>query len=92
MSTPFSAAQAGRVPRYLLHHRHEAHECGVVYAAFKGHDSPLRRQPTVASFRSGKHEIWWTVEATSERAALELVPFYVAQRTTAAEVSDVQIP
>jgi hypothetical protein len=92
MSTPPSAAQAGPVPRYLLHHRHEAHECGVVYIAFKGHHSPLRRQATVSSCRSGRHEIWWTVDATSERAALALLPSYIAQRTTAAEVSDVQIP
>ena len=35
--------QAQSVPRYLLQHRHEPHECGVVFAAFKGHDSPLRR-------------------------------------------------
>jgi hypothetical protein len=92
MSAPPSAAQGRPVPRYLLHHRHDAHECGVVYAAFKGHDSPLRRQATVASCRSGGHEIWWTVDATSERAALALLPFFVAQRTTAAKVSDVQIP
>ena len=39
--------------RYLLHHRHEPHECGVVFASFKGHDSPLRRRPTLASCRSG---------------------------------------
>jgi hypothetical protein len=63
-----------------------------VYAAFKGHDSPLRRQATVASCRSGGHEIWWTVDATTEQAALALLPVYVAQRTTAATISDVQIP
>jgi hypothetical protein len=63
-----------------------------VYAAFRGHDSPLRRQATVASCRSGGHEIWWTVDATSQRAALALLPYYVAERTTAAKVNDVQIP
>jgi hypothetical protein len=92
MSAPPSAAQAGLVPRYLLHHRHEADECGVVYAAFKGHDSPLRRQATVTSCCSGGHEIWWTVNATSDRAALALLPFFVAERTTAAKVTDVHIP
>jgi hypothetical protein len=25
--------------RYLLHHRHEPEECGVVFASFKGHHS-----------------------------------------------------
>jgi hypothetical protein len=78
--------------RYLLHHRHEPHECGVVFAAFKGHDSPLRRQPTLASCRSGGHAIWWSVEAATETEALGLLPFYVAERTTATAVSEVEIP
>ena len=78
--------------RYLLHHHHEPHECGVVFASFKGHDSPLRRRPTLASCRSGGHEIWWTVEAASELDALEQLPFYVAERTTATSVSEVEIP
>jgi len=78
--------------RYVLHHRHKANECGVVFAAFKGHESPLRRQVTLASCVSGGHEIWWTVEAATERDALELLPFYVAERTTASRVSDVGIP
>jgi hypothetical protein len=77
---------------YLLHHRHEARECGVVFAAFKGHESPLRRQDTLGSCRSGGHEIWWTVEVESESRALGLLPFYVAQRTVATRVSKVEIP
>ena len=60
---------------YLLHHRHEARECGVVFAAFKGHESPLRRQETLASCRSGGHAIWWTrVEADSAARADSFVP------------------
>ena len=78
--------------RYLLHHRHEPDECGVVFASFKGHDSPLRRQPTLASCRTGGHAIWWTVEADSEAEALGLLPFYVAERTTTTRVSEIQIP
>ena len=78
--------------RYLLHHRHDPRECGVVFAAFKGHESPLRRQPTLASCRSGGHAIWWTVDAASERDALRLLPFYVAARTTVTEVNEVEIP
>jgi hypothetical protein len=77
---------------YLLHHRHSSEECGVVFASFKGHDSPLRHRATLASCRSGGHEIWWTVDAESEGDALRLLPFYVAQRTTVAHVSEVQIP
>lgn len=78
--------------RYLLHHRHDPHECGVVFAAFKGHESPLRRQATLTSCRSGGHAIWWTVDAASEQEALRLLPFYVAERTTVAEVTELKIP
>jgi hypothetical protein len=80
------------MPRFLIHHNHAPHECGVVFASFKGLNSPLRRQPTLASCRSGGHAMWWTVEAASEAEALALLPFYVAERTTAASVSTVEIP
>jgi hypothetical protein len=78
--------------RYVLHHSHAPEECGVVFVSFKGHDSPLRHRATVGSCRSGGHEIWWTVEAESEEAAIALLPFYVAERTTVSRVSEVQIP
>jgi hypothetical protein len=78
--------------RYVLQHRHAPEECGVVFASFKGHDSPLRHQLTLASCRSGEHTIWWTVDAVSEEDALRLLPFYVAARTTITRVSEVQIP
>lgn len=78
--------------RYLLQHRHESEECGVVFASFRGHDSPLRHKYTLASCRSGGHAIWWTVEAESEADALRLLPHYVAARTTVARVSEVEIP
>ena len=78
--------------RYLLHHHHEPHECGVVFASFKGHESPLRHRPTLASCRSGGHAIWWTVETATEDDALGLLPRYVAERTTAATVTEVDIP
>jgi hypothetical protein len=78
--------------RYLLQHRHQPRECGVVFASFKGHESPLRHRATVASCRWGGHAIWWTVEATSEEEALRLLPSYVAKRTTVTGVSEVEIP
>ena len=34
----------------------------------------------------------WVVEAASEADALELLPFYVAERATVSQVSEVQIP
>ena len=78
--------------RYLLQHRHITDECGVVFASFKGFKSPLRHGATLASCRSGGHEIWWTVDAASEEDALRQLPFYVAERTTITRVSEVQIP
>ncbi len=78
--------------RYLLEHRHTADECGVAFASFKGHQSRLRHQATLSSCRSDRHEIWWTVDARSEKDALRQLPFYVAERTTVTRVSEVQIP
>jgi hypothetical protein len=78
--------------RFLLQHHHEPQECGVVFASFKGHQSPLRHRATLASCRSGGHAIWWTVEAENEGDALRLLPYYVAERTTVARVSEVEIP
>jgi hypothetical protein len=89
---PSTRWQARSMARFVLHHRHKAHECGVVFASFKGHNSLLCRRPTLASCRSGGHAIWWTVEAASEAEAIALLPSYVAERTTAARVSAVDIP
>jgi len=80
------------VSRFLLEHRHEARECGVVFASFKGHASPLRHRATLASCRSGGHAIWWTVDAETEEDALRLLPEYVAKRTSVACVNEVEIP
>jgi hypothetical protein len=78
--------------RYVLQHHHEPRQCGVVFASFKGHQSPLRHRATLASCRSGGHSIWWEVEAESREAALALLPTYVAERTTVARVNEVEIP
>jgi hypothetical protein len=78
--------------RYVLHHRHTPAECGVVFASFRGHESPLRHRATLASCRSGGHEIWWTADADSEGDALRMLPPFVAERTTVAHVNEVQIP
>jgi hypothetical protein len=77
---------------YVLHHQHEPHECRAAFASFKGHPSPLRHQAVFASCRSGGHAIWWTVNAGTESDALALLPFYVAERTTASGVTEVTIP
>ena len=80
------------MPCFLLHHRHEPGECGVAFASFRGHDGPLRRRPTLASCGSGGHAIWWSVQAETEEEALAQLPFFVAERATATQVSEVQFP
>ena len=80
------------MPSFLIQHSHEPPECGAVFAAFKGHDSPLRHRATLASCAFGGHAIWWAVQAASEPAALALLPAYVAARATATRVGEVQIP
>jgi hypothetical protein len=80
------------MPRFLIHHRHAASACGVAFSAFRGHESPLRHKRALASCASGDHAIWWTVEAASEADALALLPFFVAERSTAVAVTEVQMP
>jgi len=78
--------------RFVLDHRHTAAECGAVFAAFNAFDSPLRHRPTSASCHYGGHRIWWEVDAATEEAALERLPVYVAERTTAIRVRPTDIP
>jgi hypothetical protein len=80
------------VPRFLLQHHHAPRECGVVFASWKGDPSPLRHAATLCSCAFGDHAIWWTVEAATAGDALGLLPRYVAERTTATPVSEVEIP
>ena len=80
------------MPRFLLHHRHEPHECGVAFASFRGHASPLRHQAALASCLTGGHAIWWPVQAGSPEQALELLPYFLAERATATRVDEVDIP
>ena len=77
---------------FLLHHRHGPGKCGVAFAAFTGHSSPLRHSATWRSCADCGHEIWWVVEAESAEQALELLPTYVADRSTAVPIREVQIP
>jgi hypothetical protein len=92
MSATSGMSDARRMPLFRLHHHHEADECAAIYAAWKGFASPLRSSVTLASCREGGHEIWWDVEAPDSRRALELLPPYVASRTHAFGVSEVEIP
>jgi hypothetical protein len=83
---------AGRVPQFMLHHRHEPAECGVVFASFKAFESPLGDVAAVASCSFGGHEIWWQVEAGTKDEALDFLPEYVAERSTATRIKAVLVP
>ena len=80
------------MPRFLVHHRHLARECGIAYSSFKGHESPLRHTAALSSCPCGEHSIWWTVEAATDADALAMLPFFIAQRSAAIAVTEVQIP
>ena len=92
MSAGRRRRKLGAMPRFLLHHRHEPHECGVAFAAFRGHASPLRRHAALGSCAFGGHALWWTVEADGPDQALALLPFFLAERATATRVDEVDIP
>ena len=80
------------MPRFLVHHRHEPHQCGIAFAAFRGTESPLRHRAALASCLAGSHAIWWVVEAAGEDDALRQLPFFLAQRSTVTRVTEVVIP
>jgi hypothetical protein len=60
-------------------------------ASFKAFESPLRHRATVASCAYGGHEIWWQVEAATEEQALSYLPGYVAERSSAIRVGEVEV-
>jgi len=80
------------VANFVLTHTHKPGECAVSIASWKGFASPLRHGRPFGSCASGGHCVWWTVEAADTEAALALLPDYVARRTIAAEVREVQLP
>jgi hypothetical protein len=76
---------------FVLAHTHDQAECQVVYAAWRGYDSPLRGRDAMASCANGDHRIYWTVDAGNAREALQQLPPYLAERTHASEVHRVPI-
>lgn len=77
--------------QYLLYHRHAADDCAASFAAWNGFHSDLRRGTAQSTCAFGGHEVWWAVAAETERAALANLPAYVAGRTLAVRVADVEI-
>jgi hypothetical protein len=77
---------------FVLHHRHDPHECAAAFAAWQGFDSPLRHGRVPSTCLAGGHELWWQVSATNRDAALAQLPRFVAERTAATLVREVVIP
>ena len=86
--------------RFVLSHSHDPSECGVAYAAWRGFESPLRHEHTLATCAAPKpdgspgsdHLLIWAVEAASEEDALAQLPRWVADRTKSRRVTEVRIP
>lgn len=81
-----------RMALFLLHHRHEPQECAAAFAAWAGYASPLRHARAPSSCLTGGHGLWWRVAAPSEGEALALLPPFLAARTEAIAVREVEIP
>jgi hypothetical protein len=80
------------MPTYVLTHTHRPEECAVAIAAWRGFVSPVRHGRPLGSCARGGHSIWWAVETADARAALALLPYYVASRTSAQEAQEVPLP
>ncbi len=80
------------VPIFVLVHEHSPAECRHAFAAWYGFDSPLRHSPALGACLLGEHRLFWTVRATDNHTALEMLPDFVAQRTDALEVRATLIP
>jgi hypothetical protein len=96
---PYTGARPGtggltshRMPVFVLTHHHAPGECASAFAAWKGFDSPLRHQATLASCLAGGHSTWWQVVAPDAAAALAQLPPFVARRTAAEQASEFLIP
>ena len=80
------------MPIYVLKHRHRPDECDAAFAAWQGFISPLRGSPALSTCLEGGHELWWTISAQDSFAAYELLPRYVADRSSLVRVREVRIP
>lgn len=94
MPLHFLRANTLTMPRFMLVHTHRPSECRVAFAAWRGFDSPLRHAATPGSCAesSDTHRIWWAVDAPDEHTAFAHLPPWVAERTVAERVSEVNIP
>ena len=92
MSSQPVAGHNGHMAPFRLVHRHDAHECPAVYAAWKGFDSPLRGLIATSSCKWGDHQIWWDLDVVDEAEAIAYLPRYIAERSVALRIGEVVIP
>ena len=60
--------------------------------AWNGFHSELRRKPAPSTCAYGGHEIWWTVTASDDREALEMLPRFISDRSLTIRITEVDIP
>jgi hypothetical protein len=77
---------------FVLVNRHQHSECDATHAAWRGFQSPLRRQPPAAGCTWSHHRLWWEVEADNAAHALSMLPPFVAERTEAFRVTRLRLP
>ena len=77
---------------FVLHHTHDADDCAAAFAAWSGFESPLRHRPASSTCLAGGHCVLWQVEAPGVGEAIAMLPTFVAARTEAVEVREVEIP
>jgi hypothetical protein len=80
------------MPIYLLHHRHRPAECEAAFAAWQGFSSELRGSAALSNCLEGGHELWWVIPARDAAAVIELMPRFVAERSSVTRVREVSIP
>jgi hypothetical protein len=80
------------MPTYLLQHRHRPDECEAAFAAWQGFASPLRGSSALSTCLEGAHELWWVIPARDSTAVIELLPRFVAERSSVTRVREVSIP
>ena len=77
---------------YLLHHRHRPDECEAAFAAWQGFASALRGSRALSTCLEGGHELWWIIPARDPAAVIDLVPRFLAERSSVIRVREVAIP
>jgi hypothetical protein len=77
---------------YLVQHHHQPAECAATFAAWKGFDSPLREGSAWCACPTGRHQLWFVVDASDGDTALGQLPRFLAERSEAVRVAEVRIP